>query len=62
MVKWIGSKPWLQHDVMLYAGSFVTLWLANTPSGAGWDTLIAAAPVASSQAFRMLLAKVGGQH
>lgn len=51
------SKSWLVHDVLLYGGSFLTLWLSNAPAGAGWDVLIAAAPTALSALLREITGK-----
>jgi hypothetical protein len=45
------------HDVILYAGSYLTLLLADMPAGGGWDALIAAAPVAASQLVRQTVGK-----
>lgn len=51
------APSWLVHDVILYAGSYLTLLLADMPAGGGWDALIAAAPVAASQLVRQTVGK-----
>lgn len=56
-VKKILTAPWFVHDVLLYLGSYLTFWLADTPAGGGWDAALAAAPVAASAALRAVLGK-----
>jgi hypothetical protein len=51
------SKSWAIHDVLLYGGSYLTLWLSSVPAGAGWDVLIAAAPPALSALLRQINGK-----
>lgn len=43
---------WLFHDLVVYGGMYLTLWLAAVPAGAGWDALIAAAPAAGMSMLR----------
>lgn len=51
------AKSWLLHDILLYGGSFLTLWLAQVPAGAGWDAAIAVAPTALSALLRQVTGK-----
>jgi hypothetical protein len=43
---------WLFHDMIVYGGMYLTLWLSSVPAGAGWDVLIAAAPAAGMSLLR----------
>ena len=56
-LKHLLADPALPHDALLYGGSFLTLWLANVPAGAGWDTLLAAIPPTISQVVRKVMVK-----
>jgi hypothetical protein len=49
------KNPAVIHDGLLYAASFLTLWGADVPVGAGWDTALAAIPAAVSALVRELL-------
>lgn len=51
------TAPWFVHDLLLYLGSYLTLWLADTPAGGGWDAAISVAPVALSAVVRQILGK-----
>lgn len=55
--KAILTAPWFVHDLLLYAGSYLTLWLAQVPAGGGWDAAIGVAPVALSAVVRQVLGK-----
>lgn len=46
------------HDLLLYGGIYLTLWAGDLPAGAGWDAMIAAAPIALSQLIRQILSGV----
>lgn len=56
-VEHVLTAPWFVHDAILYAGSFLAFWLADTPVGGGWDAALAAAPVALSAVMRLILGK-----
>lgn len=56
-VKKILTAPWVIHDVLLYLGIYLTLWLGDIPAGGGWDAAISAAPVALSALLRQILGK-----
>lgn len=56
-VKHILTAPWFVHDLLLYAGIYLTLWTADVPAGGGWDAAISAAPVALSALLRIILGK-----
>jgi hypothetical protein len=55
--RWESTSGWLIHDVLVYAGGYLTLWLSSVPAGAGWDALIAAAFPALTAFGRMLVGK-----
>jgi hypothetical protein len=46
---------WLFHDMIVYGGMYLTLWLSSVPAGAGWDVLIAAAPAAGMSLLRRVI-------
>jgi hypothetical protein len=50
----IGDSWWF-HDMAVYGGMYLTLWLASVPAGAGWDALIAAAPTAAMSLLRRVM-------
>lgn len=54
-MKTLLSKTALVHDALVYAAAYAGFILADTPVGAGWDALLAAAPVAASQVVRLFL-------
>lgn len=54
MIKFL-KNPAVLHDLLVYGGSFLTLWGADTPVGAGWDTALAAVPAAVSALVRELI-------
>jgi hypothetical protein len=45
----------LVHDSGVYGASFLTLWGSHLTAGSGWDSMIAAAPVAASQVIRNIV-------
>jgi hypothetical protein len=55
--RWESTNGWLVHDILVYAGGYLTLWLSSVPAGAGWDALIATAFPALTAFGRMLVGK-----
>jgi hypothetical protein len=46
------AGSWLFHDLVVYGGMYLTLWLSSVPAGAGWDAAIALAPAAGMSLLR----------